>query len=160
MTPKERRANFKSRGLCTNCGRVPPIAGRAKCVGCTEAFRISSAKYRTTNPNAKASKNRWKENPVTRQKYRDTRRIWRAKFREKIVSMLGGKCECCQEDRLPFLQIDHKNKDGHKHRKEVGTSLKFLRDVWKNPTRYELRILCASCHFAITNQGFCPHELA
>jgi len=28
----------------------------------------------------------------------------------------------------------------------------------KNPTKYELRILCANCHFAITNLGRCPHK--
>jgi hypothetical protein len=155
---KERRENLKQQGLCTNCGKQPPQADKVKCPACLEASRISCRKYLKENPNAKKVRNRWKANPKSQAKHKDTRKRWRLKLKYKVIASLGGKCECCQDDTLPFLQVDHVNKDGKKHRTEIGRSTRLFRDMLKFPNRYKLRVLCANCHFAITNLGTCPHK--
>ncbi len=155
---KERRENLKQQGLCINCGKQPPQINKVKCLSCLEAARQSCRKYNQTNPKAKEVKRRWKANPQSQAKNRETRKRWRLELKYKVIRSFGGKCECCQEDRLPFLQIDHVNKDGKKHRTEIGRSVKLFKDMLKNPTRHKLRVLCANCHFAITNLGTCPHK--
>lgn len=155
---KNRRELLKSKGLCINCGRLPHESGKVKCLDCLKLARLSCKKYRDNNPNAKEAKNRWKNNKDSRIKNRETRKKWRLKFKYRVILFFGGKCECCCEDRLPFLQIDHINKDGNKHRLEIGRGVKLLRDMLKYPNKYSLRILCANCHFAITNLGTCPHK--
>ncbi len=155
---KERRENLKQQGLCINCGKQQSELNRTKCLNCLEAARLSNKKYNQTNPNAKEIKRRWKTNPISQAKHRDSRKKWRLELKYKVIKSFGGKCECCQEDRLPFLQIDHVNKDGKIHRTSIGRSTKLFRDMLKNPTRHKLRVLCANCHFAITNLGTCPHK--
>lgn len=155
---KERRESLKQQGLCTNCGKQSPEINKIKCSDCLKAARQSNEKYTKNNPKAKEVRNRWKLNPESRAKNRETRKKWRRNFKYKVIQSLGGKCECCSDHTLEFLQIDHVNKDGKKHRSEVGKSVKLLRDMMKNPNKYKLRILCANCHFAITNLGNCPHK--
>jgi len=155
---KERRENLKQQGLCINCGKQPPQTNKVKCLVCLEAARASCKKYFKENPNAKKVRNRWKANPKSQAKHKESRKQWRLRLKYKLIVSLGGKCECCKDDTLPFLQIDHVNKDGKKHRTEIGRSTKLFRDMIKYPNRYKLRILCANCHFAITNLGTCPHN--
>jgi hypothetical protein len=155
---KERRERLKSQGLCINCGKNESLSNKTKCEICLIAARKSSKKYISENPNAKEVRNRWKTNETSREKHRESRKKWRLKYKYKVIEFLGGKCECCAETTIEFLQIDHVNRDGWKHRKEVGKSLRYLRDIVKNPTKYSLRILCANCHFALTNFDSCPHK--
>ena len=155
---KDRRELLRQQGLCINCGKQSPQTDRVKCSICLEAARASCKKYLKENPNAKEVRNRWKSNPQSRAKHKVSRQKWRLRLKYKVIESLGGKCECCKDNTLPFLQIDHVNKDGKKHRAEIGRSTKMFKDMLKNPTRYQLRILCANCHFAITNLGICPHK--
>lgn len=155
---KERRENLKRQDLCINCGKQPPQTNKVKCLSCLEAARISCKKYVKENPNAKEVRNRWKSNPQSRAKHRVSRQRWRLKLKYKVIESLGGKCECCKDNTLPFLQIDHINKDGKKHRLETGRGVKNFKDMLKYPNKYKLRVLCANCHFAITNLGTCPHK--
>lgn len=155
---KERRELLKQQNLCINCGKHSPQINRVKCSACLENARLSCKKYFENNPNAKEVKNRWKNNPESRAKHKESRKKWRLKLKYKMIIFLGGKCECCSDNTLPFLQVDHINKDGKKHRQEIGRSIKMFKDILKYPNRYQLRVLCANCHFAITNLGACPHK--
>lgn len=155
---KDRRESLKQQGLCINCGKEEPENNKVKCSKCLEHARKSSQKYQTHNPKSKEVRNRWKTNLESRNKNRESRKRWRRNFKYKVLQFFGGKCECCSETTLEFLQIDHVNKDGKKHRNEIGRSIKLLRDMLNEPTRYKLRVLCANCHFAITNLGCCPHK--
>lgn len=140
---------IKDNKLCTNCGKQPPTLNRVKCDVCLLAARESCKKYIKENPKAKEVKNRWKNNLISRAKNRESRKKWRTNYRIKVLNLLGSICECCGEGQFEFLQIDHVNKDGYIHRKEKrGTHL--LRDIYHNPTKFKLRVLCANCHFALT----------
>ena len=38
----------------------------------------------------------------------------------EIASHYGGKCACCGEKHIEFLQLHHKNEDGWAHRLEIA----------------------------------------
>lgn len=72
---------------------------------------------------------------------------------------LGGACACCREDDLRFLTIDHINRDGKEHRRQVK---KVNYGVYKDIRRLgyprdRFRVLCWNCHMAMSLNGSCPH---
>lgn len=73
----------------------------------------------------------------------------------------GGVCECCNEHRLEFLTIHHKNEDGHDERQKMygrkTGSYSWYTKLRKQPRRPDLQILCWCCHMAIHDYGVCPH---
>lgn len=76
----------------------------------------------------------------------------------KVMDGYGGPhCNCCGETRVAFLQVDHINNDGAKHRKEVCSG-EFYRWIIKNNFPKDLQILCANCNWGkYRNGGVCPH---
>jgi len=87
---------------------------------------------------------------------------WVLKIKTQVMSYYGGKCSCCGEDQLEFLTIDHVNKPGNIHRKEIGISggggLRFYRWLQKNNYPLGYRVLCFNCNCAIGHYGYCPHH--
>ena len=78
--------------------------------------------------------------------------------KKAIVTLYGGRCECCGETAIEFLSIDHINGNGHEERKE-----KFGRDFYimlleSGKKREDLRLLCMNCNFSLGKYGYCPHE--
>jgi hypothetical protein len=69
------------------------------------------------------------------------------------------ECNCCGENQLGFLTIDHINKDGGKHKKEIHRQLyKWLFD---NDFPKGFQVLCFNCNSGrnITEDKKCPHKL-
>lgn len=152
---KARRDKLKAEGLCIDCGTEPSQG--ARCAGCLERQREKNKRW--------SEKNREKLREKNRQWYFENKdaskghgKKYRMKLRSQVIEVLGGRCACCGETQHEWLHVDHKNKDGKKHRNEVGRSTALYRDILANPARYELRVLCANCHNAITSFGYCPHE--
>ena len=85
-------------------------------------------------------------------------------MRKYVIEKYGSKCECCGERRLPFLAIDHKNRDGNIERRKLfgrnnaGSYAWYLK-LKREPVRDDLRVLCYNCNTAIATCGICPHEL-
>ena len=50
----------------------------------------------------------------------------RAKLRLEFLEVFGWKCSCCGEKIFQFLTIEHKNKDGAKHRREIGGGKRLI----------------------------------
>ena len=76
--------------------------------------------------------------------------------RQRLLDDMGNKCVCCGERDYRYLQFDHVENDGKKHRQKdnAGSALKpkHLRDyLEKNPGG--LQILCANCNCAKNNNG-------
>lgn len=87
----------------------------------------------------------------------------RRENRIKVLQAYGGnppKCACCGENHVEFLQIDHTNGGGNKHRKQVGTSGGGRFYLWliKNNFPDGFRVLCANCNLSRGFYGYCPHE--
>ena len=80
------------------------------------------------------------------------------KLREQLLQKFGKECKCCGEKLKMFLTIDHINGDGNKHRKG-----KHQHTVWKeilrDGTDEEYRILCHNCNWAYGLLGYCPHNI-
>jgi hypothetical protein len=114
------------------------------CDECGSKSRAASNAWRAAHPD------KWKKLKNNNAKKR------RNETRLELLKKLGGKCVCCGEENERFLQVDHVNRDGNRHRKECHN--RVVLDLLKNPDKYQTMVLCANCHFAITVYGVCPHE--
>lgn len=114
-------------------------------------------KIRATERTAKRHKAH--EDPAVRIPYLIHKRDYQRRFRVLLVEAYGGHCVCCGETESKFLEVDHINGDGNKHRREIGTGAGPLyRWAKKRGFPPTLQILCGSCHTAKSFWGICPHQ--
>lgn len=156
---KIRRESLKKSNLCIDCG-VSSTIDSVRCEKCAELSKERNRIYRKDHSGEKYKKHkeRLETDPAYKEKYNKSRSEFAWKKRLKVIDLFGGKCECCGETTKEWLELDHVNQDGKKHRAEVGRGLRLLRDILKRPTAYKIRVLCANCHVAITRYGICPHQ--
>lgn len=67
------------------------------------------------------------------------------------------KCECCGEQEMAFLTMDHINGGGRKHKKTIRSRL----TTWLRRNNYPkgFRVLCFNCNCGRSiNKGICPHQ--
>lgn len=102
---------------------------------------------------------RRKKNPEQqRLKSRNTSRL----AKRMAIDAYGGKCQCCGEDKIEFLSIDHVFGKGRQHRLSVcspGTQFYFWLRRQKYPKK-EFRVLCCNCNQSLGLYGYCPHVSA
>jgi len=99
-----------------------------------------------------------------KEKIHHQNKLWQRKNRkelkQKVVDGYGGKCVCCGEKEIKFLEIDHIHNDGAKDRKRFVGPTQFYVYLIKNEypkDRYQL--YCANCNRGKTrNGGICPHK--
>jgi hypothetical protein len=83
-------------------------------------------------------------------------------LRDEVLDRYGRECTCCGELEPVFLEVHHINGDGKQHAAHYGVSrgnalwLAMRAAGWPNDG-FELQVLCANCHTAITKTGTCPH---
>lgn len=120
---------------CTHCHNVRD-SSRTKCFGCRE---IAKAHYLANKEHTK-----------------EYQRGYHARLREEVIAGYGGRCNCCGEGQLEFLQVDHINNDGADQRRRLTTN--FFKWVIDNGFPENLQILCANCNYGKhMNGGVCPH---
>lgn len=131
---QKQRQENVDNGLCAECGNQPPEEGRRICSGCLSEGRV-----------------------------KDKRK--RIKLRDAAFEAYGGYvCKCCGETEKLFLQIDHVNNDGAKHRREVfgkksGSGQNIYRWLRDNNFPEGFQVLCANCNLGKhRNGGICPHH--
>lgn len=119
--------------------------------------RLEQCKLYVENNREKvrASQKKWSD--ANRLYRRETERNRNREIKKEIMAHYGGKCECCGEDRIEFLSIDHVNGGGNKHRKELG-NVSFYGWLRKQSFPGGYRVLCMNCNFSIGAYGHCPHE--
>lgn len=96
-----------------------------------------------------------------RQRNAERERNRHAAYRNIVVEAYGKVCACCGESETLFLEIDHENNDGFKHRKEIGTSARAL-VYWLIQHDFPdgFQLLCSNCNQGKKrNGGICPHQL-
>lgn len=82
------------------------------------------------------------------------------RLRFEAIKIYGGKCQCCGENTVQFLAIDHKNKDGSEHRKELKKlNTNIYEWLHKNNYPKNFQILCHNCNCSKGYYGFCPHQI-
>ena len=80
----------------------------------------------------------------------------------QILAVRGRICCCeCGDHRWDVLHADHKNDDGHRHRKQIGqggngAGKRVYHWIIRNPAkaREMFQLLCANCHQLRTIYGF------
>lgn len=80
-----------------------------------------------------------------------------AVLKKQVMDGYGGKCSCCGEEELIFLNIDHVYENGSIERKngiKGNVMYRKLRDE-NFPPGYQ--VLCFNCNFAKHHLGKCPH---
>lgn len=82
---------------------------------------------------------------------------WRTALRFKILSMLGGKCACCNEHREPFLVIDHVRDDARSGGSRIAGAALYAQILKEGAPRDKYQVLCANCNTA-KQKGVCPHK--
>ena len=85
----------------------------------------------------------------------------------------SAKCQCCGENNLLFLTLDHTNNDGAKHRRAILkqdypdrkkrgdlTGRQFYAWLKRNAfPDIAIKVLCFNCNCGkMTNLGICPHK--
>lgn len=133
-----RWADRYARGLCVYCGDNPHKENQRGCIDCAGKHTRTQCEFA--------------------KKRKDRVVLYSKRIRQKAVEKYGGSCECCDEDELLFLTIDHTNGDGCLDRAKGLTGTAFFMYLLREPIRSDLRVLCYNCNMGReTGGGVCPH---
>lgn len=144
MNKSEKRREIKKQreldNLCVYCGKDTPVSDKKGCISCLDKKSKLNSKY-------------VKEN-------KDKTSQYRLLIKHIVIEKYGGECNCCGENKILFLTIDHKNNDGSLERKkEKISSLSFYLKLKKEEIREDLQVLCWNCNLGKSiNNGVCPHQ--
>lgn len=101
----------------------------------------------------------WKCRSLKNPNYNSHYKTYQQKLKLEAVTAYGGKCECCKEEEILFLTIDHINGGGNKHREEVGSGFRIYRWLKQQGYPKGFRVLCFNCNCGRQlNNGICPHH--
>lgn len=81
-----------------------------------------------------------------------------------VLGRYGGRCACCGEKHLDFLNIDHVNNDGAEHRRETKNQQLSGAGMYRWLKRREyptgFQVLCFNCNVSKhINRGICIHQI-
>jgi transposase len=138
---KQRRKARRKAGLCIECKK--PSGGFYACEEC----RKKRADYLKENSETVAAR----------------AKVYNRRNKKEAISHYGTECECCGEQHIDFLTLDHTNNDGSEQRAKIKRyGAGFYQWLIRNnyPEDYELRVLCFNCNLGRrVNGGVCPHEM-
>lgn len=77
--------------------------------------------------------------------------------RQIILDALGRICVCCGETEEGFLTVEHKLRDGAKHRLKFGKEI-YRAIIREGIPKERYEILCMNCNWASGRLGICPHR--
>lgn len=80
-------------------------------------------------------------------------------MRARVFLEYGNCCQCCGEDWIEYLQLDHVN-----GRKDIGhprmlNGIPLWRWIIEHAFPNDIQLLCANCHVAKTKGLVCKHKL-
>lgn len=130
---------------------------------CKICKKKRSKLYYSDNKKELKSKRSSKGRTEEKRKYdREYFSKYSRRLKEEVFAHYGGKCECCSENGLDFLAIDHIDGDGWTKRKlgEHGSGKKMYAFLKKNGYPIGFRVLCHNCNFsAHLHNGICSHKI-
>lgn len=147
--------------VCSFCKVVAPLQSFRRwswrCSKCVAEYKRG---HRPKGAEARAHRRAMYD--ANRVQILEQRRCIREKVRVDVLRRYGGSCACCGETEPRFLALDHINRDGAQHRREIGCSNSLKIYQWVQRHGYpkdRFRILCHNCNFAsFKNDGICPHQ--
>lgn len=110
---------------------------------------------------------KWRKKYAASRKERDAEIARASRSRRKIevlshYSKGKPKCACCGEPHIEFLTIDHIERNGAAHRREIrrGKSGGVDMHGWlkKNKFPKGYQVLCWNCNNARFRYKICPHK--
>lgn len=139
---------------CIRCGSDGPFWKMSKTKDGLDSYCQSCRR---------AMNKRWKENNPEKVKAlgRKNQSDRYTRLKKEYVEAYGGACQCCGEEEIHFLTIQHWNgvPDHHKtatgHRIDGNNMIQKIKDEGF-PDAYGL--LCMNCNHAYGHYGFCPHQ--
>jgi len=164
--PKDRTGDKPNTRICNKCKQSLPLESFSKDlsrhdklkVSCKECSNQTRKQWSKANPQKDNERQiRWAKANPERVNARNRRQ--KRKDRKALIDHYGGKCECCGENRIEFLAIDHIDGGGTSHRLEVGKGERFYSWLRRNGFPEGFRVLCHNCNLAIGFYGYCPHSL-
>ena len=153
--------------ICAGVGMLGEVLQMKTCAHCKQEKPLSDFRLRKSRPGYYSyclpcmNERSRPKTEEARKAHRSRNATYRAKIRADMLAALGGKCECCGEDKPEFLALDHRNGGGSKERREKanntsGGTYRIARDAGYPTEKY--RLLCHNCNSAIGWYGYCPHQ--
>jgi len=98
-----------------------------------------------------------------REQWRTSSKLSRIRAKCRVLEHYGGECNCCGEERIEFLTIDHIEGGGNSHRKEIfgnqnQSGSRFYRWIIKQGYPNDYQVLCWNCNTAKHYYNMCPHK--
>jgi hypothetical protein len=84
-------------------------------------------------------------------------------LRVLVLTVYGARCSHCSDPRLECLQLDHVGGWGNKHKDKRGrrvNGMHLMRWARDNGFPRTLRLLCGSCHSALSFWGALPRDIS
>lgn len=155
------REKHITKGDCITCGKIT-APGLVTCKKCAErATRSTFQRYNSNKELGMCPFCGEKLDGKFRCESCHQKHLKRGQERWKqqrliVLEHYGHKCTCCGETTYEFLEIDHINGDGAKHRREIGRHI--IEDIIKQDFPSDFQILCANCNRGHGKFGICPHK--
>lgn len=135
---------------CSKCGKSKPVAEFYRNPTCKDGLS-----YRCKECNR--AYERLRHRTWYRKKHKEAQRRYHRKLKQAAIDAYGGKCECCKERRIEFLEIHPTGGGGRKLRTRLNVHMsQHLRQTGYPKGKYSIR--CANCNSAIELYGYCPHK--
>ena len=146
---KELMKKYKEQKICPKCKN--PTDG--KTIYCSECRKEKNLIHNRVLEKYKEEYNK---------KQREYQRKYRKRDKLKLFIHYSGnppRCQCCGEQHIEFLTIDHINNDGVKDRKKGLIGHNLYDWLIKNNYPEGYRILCYNCNCSLGHHGYCPHNV-
>jgi len=157
---------------CRTCGdpfptdTFPPRKGSkdGRQPWCKACFKTKQAVYRQTylSDPKKRERNNAAQLRFRKEHPEEARQSSHASFlrlKREMIAAYGGSCKCCGEECEEFLTLEHLNRDGASHRKQVGGGSNTYRDLRNKGWPQEgYTVLCMNCNWSTRFGGTCPHQ--
>lgn len=133
-----------------------PIGFQVLCYNCNHAKELVLGCPHKYSDKKEVLLNLWGNTTPTKK--RQARR-YREEIKIKVTNHYGGKCNCCGENEISFLCIDHINGGGTQQTLQLekgGTGFYYYLKQNNFPKGYQ--VLCHNCNHAKEQPNGCPHQ--
>lgn len=163
---KPRHEQRKRDGVCTACGGARDRVGLLVCSTCSRVDLRKKKYHRLRQSGCCVNCGVQKEDkkalcPDCCSEFSKNARAFNRKRKQQALDAYGRICQCCGEDNIEFLTIDHIDGGGSAHRRITGgggsRTYNWLR-CNGYPAGYQ--VLCMNCNMAKGAYGYCPHQKA
>lgn len=98
-------------------------------------------------------------NPFKREHLKGLNKANYYKYKQEMLNAYGNKCECCGEIEPAFLSLEHKKRNGQKHRNRLGSGFAIWLEIRSQGfSKEDYTLLCMNCQRGTLLLEGCPHK--